>query len=324
MAHVSDQLTFWVMAGLIVALAGISARSRGSDPVDSARPLPTGSRRDRRQRATASQGIGAFVPMGLAALVLVLVVGLFFVGDIRGIAASRAGAQGLSLVNDDRGEEGFRRFERAIELNSDVEWYVSQANTLIRRNAEAPENAAVTVQLFELSLEILEKYEDRDPFAQQTQRNIAQTELSLGRLGQTEMFVRAIERYQRLAEERRSFQTVQALVGDGIVAAVGVFMEAGEEETALFYTELALTYADRAIALETGGQPPPRAWWVRGIANERLGNLNEALSAYLESVSRVRGTVYESQSHLGLARVYGILGDPDNAEIHRLLSEGGG
>jgi O-antigen ligase/tetratricopeptide (TPR) repeat protein len=323
-AHVSDQLTFWVMAGLIVGLAGISARSRGLDPVVSTRPLPTGSRRDRRQRAAASQGVGALLPMGLAALVLLLVIGLFFVRDIRGIAASRAGAQGLSLVNDDRGEEGFKRFERAIELNSDVEWYVSQANTLIRRNAEAPENSAVTVQLYELSLSILEKYEDRDPFAQQTQRNIAQTELSLGRLGQTEMFVRAIERYQRLAEERRSFQTVQALVGDGIVAAGGGFMELGDEETALSYTVLALVYADRAIALETAAQPSPRAWWVRGIANERLGNLNEALSAYLESVSHERGTVYESQSHLGLARVYGMLGDPENAEKHRLLSEGDG
>jgi hypothetical protein len=46
-----------------------------------------------------------------------------------------------------------------------------------------------------------------------------------------------------------------------------------------------------------------------------------AIDAYLQSVKYGEGSIYEEEAHSGLASSYEELGDPENAEIHRLLAE---
>ena len=313
-ANVSDLVTFWALAGLVVAVAGISPRSGETRAQTPARSRPTRVR-------SARPGLITKAPVAVAGLVLVLGFGLFFVRDVRGIGASRVAAQGFDLIRDGQSQEGLGKYERAVDLNPEVELYVMQVDFMIRAEADVREDPAEKILLNELSLAALEKYEDRDPFAHQTQRRIATTELALGRLGQTERFISATERYMRLATDLRSFPTIQALAADGIVAAGDGMRAAGNTELALSYTQLGLSYAERAIALETIAQPNARAWWVRGVAKERLGLLDEAVDSYLESVARAEGSIYEDEAHKGLARVYESLGDHENAELHRLFAE---
>ena len=99
--------------------------------------------------------------------------------------------------------------------------------------------------------------------------------------------------------------------GDGVGRA-------GDMDRSAEYTEQGLFYADRAIALDP---TTPRGWWVRGVALERLGLLDEAVASFLVSVTHSDGTVYLAETHKGLARVYDAMGDAANAEIHRLLAE---
>lgn len=320
-AHVSDLVTFWALAGLIVALAGISARSHGTDQGAHVRSAPARPARARTMGAAAARGLVSIAPVAIAGLVLVLGVGLFFIRDVRGIGASRVAAQGFVLIADGRDQDGLGKYLRAVELNPEVELYVMQVDFMFRAEANLREDPAEKIAINEQSLAVLEKYEDRDPFAHPTQRRIAKTELALGRLGQTERFASAVERYVSLAAEMRSFPTIQALAADGIVAAGDGVRAAGDIELGLSYTELGLTYADRAIELATTAHPSPRAWWVRGVAMERLGRLDEALASFLVSVARGEGSIYESEAHKGLARVYERLGDPASAETHRLLAE---
>lgn len=308
-AHVSDLITFWVLAGAVVALAGISARAQqGGEPVTprAARPV---IKRDE---------YGPKIAMGVAILILVLGIAIFFMRDVRGIGASRVAAQGFQLIKDGQSQAGLAKYEQAADLNPEIELYVLQLDFMIRNEADIREDPAEKIALNEISLEVLEKYEDRDPFAHATQRRIAKTELALGRLGQTERFESAAERYAKLADEMRSFPTMQALASEGIVAAGDGMRSAGDMDTARSFFESGLFYADRAIALYEG---LVRARWVRGEALERLGLLDDAIASYLESLPITANTIYESKTHSGLARAYEGLGDTANADKHRQLAE---
>ena len=310
-AHVSDLITFWTLAGLAVALAGMSTRPKESRTPERARR--TGPR-------PARGGLSIHAPIVIAVVVLLLGFGLFFMRDVRGIGASRLAAQGFNLIKDGQDEAGFGKYERAVDLNPEIELYVMQVDFMIRREAGNREDPAEKIALNETSLAVLERYEGRDPFAHATQRRIATTELELGRLGQTERFESAVARYAKLADEIRSFPSIQALAADGIVAAGDGMRMAGNPDTARTYTELGLAYADRALALD---QTAARAWWVRGVALERLGMLDDAVVSYLDSVAHGEGSRYENAAHKGLARVYELLGDTANAEAHRSLAEAG-
>lgn len=137
-------------------------------------------------------------------------------------------------------------------------------------------------------------------------------------MGQTERFESAVNRYTKLAAAMRSFLTIQALVADGIVAAGDGMRRAGDLVLAQTYIELGLFYADRAIDLDG---TTVRGWRVKGVALERIGMFEDAVDAYLQSITYGEGSIYAIEAHSGLARTYEKLGDPVNAEIHRLLAE---
>jgi len=137
-------------------------------------------------------------------------------------------------------------------------------------------------------------------------------------LGQTERFESAVNRYTKLAAAMRSFPTIQALAVDGIVAAGDGMRRAGDLVLAQTYIELGLFYADRAIDLDG---TTVRGWRVKGVALERIGMFEDAVDAYLQSITYGEGSIYAIEAHSGLARTYEKLGDPVNAEIHRLLAE---
>ena len=311
-AHVSDLITFWALAGLVVALAGMSIRSE-------VRSTEAGASQPRRaQPRPKLGGFSSNAPIVIAMVVLLLGIGLFIMRDVRGIVASRLAAIGFNQIKDGQSQEGLGKYERAAQLNPEVELYVMQVDFMIRGEAEIREDPAEKIALNELSLAVLEKYEDRDPFATATQRRIAKTELALGRLGQTERFESAVDRYAKLAAAMRSFPTIQALAADGIVAAGDGMRRAGDLTLAQTYIGLGLSYANRAIELDG---TTVRGWWVKGVALERIGMFEDAVEAYLQSVRFGEGSIYAIEAHSGLARTYEKLGDPDNAEIHRLLAE---
>ncbi|MBT3942083.1 MAG: hypothetical protein HOE75_12905 [Chloroflexi bacterium] len=308
-AQVTDLFIFWVLAGLIVALAGIALRSDGASPT---------TRCERPQPRTKQTGLSAQLPTAVAIVVLLAAIALFSLRDVRSVGASWIAAQGFDLLVNGQNQDGFEKYERAVDLNPEVEAFVLQVDFMIRGEAEVREDPTEKLMLNETSLSVLEKYEGRDPFAHATQRRMAKTELALGRLGQTERFEDVVERYVRLASEVRSFPTFQAIAADGIVAASDGMRGAGRANVAREYAELGLFYADRAIALDPA---IARGWWVRGVALERLGLIDDAITSYLDAIKFGDGDIYGIAAHKGAARAYEQVGDLAASEEHRQLAE---
>jgi tetratricopeptide (TPR) repeat protein len=230
--------------------------------------------------------------------------------DFRSLQASAIAREALELSEEGRPNEALVKYQRAVDLDPDVQDYHSQLNDLFRvaaGEAEAAGNKDQAIFGWEKALEAARRYEDRDSKAFNTQIRMGQAESRLTALGRTDLVTIARDRYINIADARPSYPSVLTGAAQGLLAI-------GDDV-------LGLEYADRAIGMETPAFPNSPAWWFRGVALENLGRLEMAATSYETATDRDPGSQVAKDAHLRLAIVYDKLGDPVRADQHQALAD---
>jgi len=247
---------------------------------------------------------GALV--GLAVTLLMLSV--FVNWDVRRISASRV------LV---RGHDNPSLPTRAKA------WADSQAM--------APERASFTFGLFETYLETAKEqyalgntneamrllmtgremllvYEQRDPLELDIQIGLSKTTSTLAEWGHHEYNEELIFRSQKLASIAPAYPT---LLGTTATAMTSVGLH-----------ELAVQYADRAIATEATTKPWSKAWYAKGRSLFQLGQEKEGIIALQTATEKQPGTEGALLAHQLLAAIYRTRGNTELSEFHATLGSG--
>ena len=295
--RVSDLMLFWVLMGLVFAIAEIGRRE--GEQV----PEPSVSTRTFRLRNLD----GKF----LAPLVAIFIVGVVFAvifveKDVKVIRAGWLAADGFEQKADGQASAALNSFEQASDLAPDVERYVIEATELLVQSAHSSDDRKTSITLLTEARELLLEYEKRDPSAWQTQLRLAQVAASFVDLGVNGLTPEMVARYVRIADLMQPYPEIQALAAEVITIA-------GE-------WELGIVMAERAIALGPNVGPLTQAWWARGEALYQLDHSEEARFSFETAIhGDPTAGVHAGRAHRGLAFLFAEEGDHASAtEQHEI------
>ena len=302
-ARVGDLVPFWALMGLTIAVVEIARRQ-----------LPENSKAsDKSQRGPrkADSPPPQSVLVAVALTITLLAVGVLYYKEFQSLKASVIARDAWELRRENRPDEALAKYQRAVELDADVEDYHLQVSDLFREAADKAERAGIRDQGiigWEEALEAARRYEERNWKAFDTQTRMGQAESRLVALGRTDLVNVARDRYVSIADARPSYPSIQTDAAQGLLAVGN--------------NVLGLEFADRAIGMETQAFPNPRAWWFRGVALENLGQLEIAASSYETVTNRAPGSQVAKGAHQRLAVVYDKLGDHVSADLQQGLADG--
>ncbi len=302
-ARVGDLVPFWALMALTIAVVEIARRQlpENSEGYDKLQQGP------RKAASPPPQS----VLVAVAFAITVLAVGVLYYKDFQSLKASATARDALEMREEGRPDEALVKYQRAVELDPDVQDYHLQVNDLFREAANKAEIAGMRDQAisgWEKALAAARRYEERNWKAFDTQLRMGQAESRLVALGREDLVNVARDRYISIADARPSYPSIQTDAAQGLLA-VGNNI-------------LGLEFADRAIRMETQAFPNPRAWWFRGVALENLGQLEIAASSYETVTNRAPGSQVAKGAHQRLAVVYDQLGDHVSADRQQALADG--
>jgi tetratricopeptide (TPR) repeat protein len=306
-ARLGDLLPFWMLMGLLIAIVQISRRDDRNEPV----AVNTASRGARR-RGVQSQAGRRYLAIGVAGTITLVALGILYFRDVQMLQASAISQDGMVLLAQGRNEEALAKFERAADLSPYVESYHLEVYDLYAAaagSAESIGNSEAAVFNWERAHSAAERYGNINPRALDTQERLAQAESRLAALGDDGKADIATDGYIAIAASLPSFASAQTAAARGLLSV-------GENRLGLLHT-------DRAIALEAPGATNAEAWWLRGVAQERLGESGAAEESYKTVIERSPGSGRVPDAHRGLARIYRASGDAAAAEREQGLAEGG-
>jgi tetratricopeptide (TPR) repeat protein len=297
--RVSDMAMMFALTGAAIALYEIVRR------------LSPAGEQSTSNSATSSTTITTSRPvfvgsMLLAAVVVSAVFVTMFLGwDVRRISASRHLA-----INHDNPDQ----------VIATLAWQNAQA--------QAPERDSLTLNLSQefmkavdqqkaigeddLALDgllyirdMLLEYEQRDPFHIDAQIGLAQTATKMTEWGYTEYAQEMSDRYIRIVELSPNFPS---LAGTAATAMASVGLH-----------DLAIEFADRAIATEATTKPWAKAWYAKGRSLYELGRDDEAIPVLVTATEKEPDSDGATLAHQVLADLYQDRGDAENYEIHNLI-----
>ena len=156
--------------------------------------------------------------------------------------------------------------------------------------------------------EMLLEYESRDPFELDTQIGLSKTTSTLITWGYNEYAQELADRARRTADSHPAYPTI---VGTSATALTSVGLH-----------ELAIEYADKAIAMEATTQPWSKAWYAKGRALYELGREEEAIQTLTTATEKQPGAEGALLAHQVLAQIYEARGNNELFEYHK--EKGGG
>jgi tetratricopeptide (TPR) repeat protein len=274
--RISDLVTFWALMGLVVAVAEIGTG-------------PSSPTRKANRFSLSTSGFQRLVPFGVVVTAGVIALTVFIQKDINQLRAGVISANGFEQKNASENDKAFKSFQDAISLAPDVERYYTEAAGFLIRTAAAsveddPDRAR---ELYTAAYELLLEFEDRDPFAWQTQLGIAWATSGLVAMGDDALAPELLGRYRNISALMSPFASIQAMVAENIVLM-------GEYE-------IGVNFAKGAIALEGPTTSLPTAWWALGEAMFQLDRLDDAELAWQTSVKRQDRGIHAARSLRGLA-----------------------
>tara|TARA_Y100001936_G_scaffold253964_1_gene322815 strand:- start:203 stop:2512 length:2310 start_codon:yes stop_codon:yes gene_type:complete len=302
-ARVSDLAMNMALFGGVIALYEIAGRTLASD----SEPQPRTRARSVYALTAPSQTlVGANL---LAAIVVtVALISIFISWDMRRLTASHA----LAIGYDSPSQE-----ERALlwaNVQSRVPERESFTFTLFEEYDEAARqqhelgNKDEALRLMLFGRDMLLEYEQRDPLELDTQTGLLKTASTLIAWGHNEYAQELADRAIRMAEANPAYPTI---LGTSATALTSVGLH-----------ELAIEYADMAIATEQTTQPWSKAWYAKGRALIELNRDDEAIAVLTTATEKQPGAEGALLSHQLLAILYLQRGDTEAYERHLELSNG--
>jgi len=233
-------------------------------------------------------------------------VTLLLLKDVPSLRAGWIAANAFDLKASGDPNESFRHFEQARDLAPNTErWRLELAGFLSRSGAVAADDQIALRFYGEAYNELLE-FESRDPYAWDTQLQLASAIHGIVTRGDDSRVPELINRYENISSLMPHFPLTQSNAAEGILA-MGAWESAAE-------------VANKAIAMEALTAPLPKAWWTRGEAEFQLGRVEDARISFEASVARSALGPHTERSHRRLAEIAEMRGDETEAEIHRDLA----
>ena len=299
--RVSDMAMMFALVGAAIALYEVIRRLTTSEE-----PQP-------KAKSPSSSAISASRPVFVGSLLLaaIAVSAVFitmFVGwDVRRISASRHLATTYDNPDNLVVTLGWQDAQaQAPERDS----FTLNLSQLFMKSAETAktqgrEEEAVEGVLF--ARDMLLEYEKRDPFHIDAQLGLGQAATKMTEWGYTEYAQEMADRYILIAERYPNFPT---LTGTSATVMVSLGLH-----------DLAIEYAERAIATEATTKPWSKAWYAKGRALYELRRDEEAIVALNTAIEKEPNTDGATLSHQVLADLYRDRGDTENYELHNALGD---
>ena len=240
----------------------------------------------------------------LAALLTTTVLLIIFVGwDMRRLSASISLAAGHdSPTLDERARAWASAQEQAPERESFTHNLADQYFK-VAKEQHALGNENESMRLILIGRDLLIEYEKRDPFEWDAQIGLSKMVATLTEWGNLEYTRELTDRSRRIVELYPSYPT---LVGTAATAMTSVGLH-----------ELAIEYADRAIAVEETTQPWSKAWYAKGRALFELDRVDEAIAALITATEKQPGAEGALLAHQVLSEIYRIQGETELSRIHK-------
>jgi tetratricopeptide (TPR) repeat protein len=305
-ARVSDLAMTLALFGATIALYEVANRrltaEESAEPAQSSKP--------KRNPASLSASNQTMLASSLLAAIAItaVVITIFISWDLRRLSASR----NLAIGHDDpnlnvRAQAWADAQSEAPERESFTfnlfEQYLEVAN-----EQHALGNEEEALRLLNIGRNMLLEYEKRDPLELDTQIGLSKTVSTLATWGFLEYSQELADRSIKLAETYPSYPT---LLGTASTAMTSVGLH-----------ELAIKYADLAIATEATTRPWAKAWYGKGRALYALGREDEAIATLITATEKDPVAEGALLAHQVLAQIYKTNGDIDLYKQHTKLGGG--
>lgn len=304
-ARVSDLAMNFALFGAVIAVYELFNRQSGTD--ESIEKKETTRLKSNVALSASNQTLlGSSL---LAAIAITAIVLTTFVGwDLRRLSASRTLAAGydhpdLVQRTQARTDSQAQAPERETFTYSLFEAYLNTAEQ--QKDLGNDEEA---VRLLTVARDLLLDYEKRDPFELDTQIGLSKVTAIFAKWGYFEFVEELADRAEKIAETYPSYPT---LIGTSATAMTSVGLH-----------ELAIEYADRAIATEPTTRPWAKAWYAKGRALYELGREEEAIQTLMIATEKEPGAEGALLAHQVLAQIYKNNGDEALYELHTELGQG--
>ena len=169
-------------------------------------------------------------------------------------------------------------------------------------------NKEEALRLLNIGRDMLLAYEKRDSLELDTQIGLMKAATTMAVWGYSEFEQELADRAIKQAEANPAYPTI---IGTSATALTSVGLH-----------ELAIEYANQAIATEATTRPWAKAWYAKGRALYELGREDEAIEVLITATEKDPGAEGAILSHQILAQIYKAQGDDAQYNLHTELGQG--
>ena len=303
--RVSDLAMNFALFGATIAIYEILNRRLNDEAPDSSQK--TSQTRSSVNLEASNQTV--LISAVLAALVVTTVVlSLFVSWDLRRLSASRVLANGFDNPVQVEKARAWAEAQRLAPERESFTFTLFEQYLEVGKEQFALGNEEEALRLLNIGRDMLLEYEKRDPLELDTQIGLSKSVSTLMVWGHNEFAQELADRSINLAEGNPTYPTI---LGTSATALTSVGLH-----------ELAIEYADQAIATEATTQPWSKAWYAKGRALFELGRDDEAIEALITATEKQPGAEGALLSHQVLAQIYEFRGETELYELHKKLGGG--
>ena len=249
------------------------------------------------------QKLGASV---LAVLTIsILIISVFISWDVRRLSASLILAKGHDHPNLTTRAQAWDDAQAVAPERASITYKLFEAYLGTAKEQYNLGNVDEAMRLLMAGRDMLLVYEQRDPLELDIQIGLSKTTSTLAEWGHYEYLDELTYRSQKLARIAPAYPT---LLGTSATAMTSVGLH-----------ELAIEYADRAIATEEKTKPWSKAWYAKGRALYELGQEEKAISALTTATDKEPGTEGAILAHKVLGEIYRQRGNVELSNLHITL-----
>jgi tetratricopeptide (TPR) repeat protein len=303
--RISDLTMNFALFGAAIVIYELVGQQIESDATDQTARQP--SKRS-SVNFTASNQSALAIAFVAAAVVTAAALSIFVSWDLRRLSASRTLAVGYDHPEQvEKARVWADVQERAPERES-FTFTLFEQYLEVSKEQHALGNTEEALRLLNIGRDMLLEYERRDPLELDTQIGLSKSVAILMAWGYSEYAQELADRAIKLADSNPAYPTI---LGTSATALTSVGLH-----------ELAIEYADKAIATEETTQPWSKAWYAKGRALIELNRNDEAIVTLTTATEKRPGAEGALLSHQLLAQLYLERDDNELYELHKELGDG--
>ena len=234
--------------------------------------------------------------------ITILIISVFISWDIRRLSASLILSEGHDNPNLITRAKAWDDAQAIAPERSSITYKLFEAYLRASKEQHELGNTDEAIRLLMAGREMLLVYEQRDPFELDVQIGLSKTTSTLAEWGHNEYIDELIYRAHKLANIAPAYPT---LLGTSATAMTSVGLH-----------NLAIEYADMAIATEEKTKPWSKAWYAKGRSLYQLGQEEEAILALITATEKEPGTEGSILAHKILGEIYRLQGNIELSNLH--------